>query len=78
LQLPSPLAFNYHYDLSLNPGHQQQEPRQDQFRGLAFANFRNGEEASVVVCALNGFEFMVSFSFALPLLQSRDPDILRS
>ncbi|GAA5872959.1 hypothetical protein JCM16303_006893 [Sporobolomyces ruberrimus] len=58
LQLPAPLAFNYHYDLSLNPASQQQEPRQDQFRGLAFANFRNGEEARIVVCALNGFEFM--------------------
>ncbi|GAA5935354.1 Pin4p [Sporobolomyces koalae] len=58
LQLPIPLAFNYHYDLSLNPTPQQQEPRQDQFRGLAFANFRNGEEARIVVCALNGFEFM--------------------
>ncbi|GAA5962786.1 hypothetical protein JCM3765_001517 [Sporobolomyces pararoseus] len=58
LQLPAPLAFNYHYDLSLNPSPQPQEPRQDQFRGLAFANFRNGEEARIVVCALNGFEFM--------------------
>ncbi|GAA5909471.1 Pin4p [Sporobolomyces salmoneus] len=58
LQLPTPLAFNYHYDLSLNPGPQNQEPRQDQFRGLAFANFRNGEEAKMVVFALNGFEFM--------------------
>ncbi|GAA6015871.1 hypothetical protein JCM11491_007221 [Sporobolomyces phaffii] len=58
LQLPAPLAFNYHYDLSLNPSPQPQEPRQDQFRGLAFANFRNGEEARMVVFALNGFEFM--------------------
>ncbi|GAA5975686.1 hypothetical protein JCM5350_002693 [Sporobolomyces pararoseus] len=58
LQLPTPLAFNYHYDLSLNPSPHPQEPRQDQFRGLAFANFRNGEEARIVVCALNGFEFM--------------------
>ncbi|GAA5820898.1 hypothetical protein JCM10212_006259, partial [Sporobolomyces blumeae] len=35
-----------------------EEPRQEQFRGLAFANYRNGDEARMTVLALNGFEFM--------------------
>lgn len=38
-----PYAFNYHFD-------------QGVFRGLAFANFRSGEEADAVVAALNGFD----------------------
>lgn len=43
LQIPMPYAFNYHFD-------------QGVFRGLAFANFRTGEEADAVVAALNGFD----------------------
>jgi hypothetical protein len=43
LQIPMPYAFNYHFD-------------QGMFRGLAFANFRSGEEADAVVAALNGFD----------------------
>jgi hypothetical protein len=43
LQIPMPYAFNYHFD-------------QGVFRGLAFANFRSGEEADAVVAALNGFD----------------------
>jgi RNA recognition motif-containing protein len=38
-----PYAFNYHFDGG-------------NFRGLAFANFRSGEEADAVVAALNGFD----------------------
>ncbi|KAN0061130.1 Peptidyl-prolyl cis-trans isomerase pin4 [Thecaphora frezii] len=43
LSIPMPYAFNYHFD-------------QGVFRGLAFANFRTGEEADAVVAALNGFD----------------------
>lgn len=43
LAIPMPYAFNYHFD-------------QGVFRGLAFANFRSGEEADAVVAALNGFD----------------------
>ncbi|PWN47936.1 hypothetical protein IE53DRAFT_300786, partial [Violaceomyces palustris] len=43
LAIPVPYAFNYHFD-------------QGVFRGLAFANFRTGEEADAVVAALNGFD----------------------
>jgi hypothetical protein len=43
LHIPMPYAFNYHFD-------------QGVFRGLAFANFRSGEEADAVVAALNGFD----------------------
>lgn len=43
LRIPMPYAFNYHFD-------------QGVFRGLAFANFRSGEEADAVVAALNGFD----------------------
>ncbi|SCZ93612.1 BZ3500_MvSof-1268-A1-R1_Chr6-3g08771 [Microbotryum saponariae] len=43
LRLPAPFAFNYHFD-------------NGQFRGLAFANFRNASNASLCVSALNGFD----------------------
>ncbi|SCV67699.1 BQ2448_5310 [Microbotryum intermedium] len=43
LRLPAPFAFNYHFD-------------NGQFRGLAFANFRNASDASLCVSALNGFD----------------------
>ncbi|CEH15015.1 mRNA cleavage and polyadenylation factor I complex, subunit RNA15 [Ceraceosorus bombacis] len=43
LAIPMPYAFNYHFDGGM-------------FRGLAFANFRSGEEADAVVAALNGFD----------------------
>ncbi|KAK4048946.1 Peptidyl-prolyl cis-trans isomerase pin4 [Microbotryomycetes sp. JL201] len=43
LRLPPPFAFNYHYD-------------QGQFRGLAFANFRQAQDAALAVSALNGFD----------------------
>lgn len=43
LHIPMPYAFNYHFD-------------QGVFRGLAFANFRSGEEADAVVAAFNGFD----------------------
>ncbi|GAA5887150.1 hypothetical protein JCM6882_009464 [Rhodosporidiobolus microsporus] len=45
LRLPPPFAFNFHFD-------------QGQFRGLAFANYRDPAEAAITVSALNGFEFM--------------------
>ncbi|KAK4053295.1 Peptidyl-prolyl cis-trans isomerase pin4 [Microbotryomycetes sp. JL221] len=43
LRLPPPFAFNYHFD-------------QGQFRGLAFANFRQAQDATLAVSALNGFD----------------------
>ena len=43
LHLPQPFAFNYHYD-------------SNQFRGLAFANFRRPEHAQLCVSALHGYE----------------------
>lgn len=44
LSIPTPYAFNYHLD------------QQGQFRGLAFANFRQSQDADAVVVALNGFD----------------------
>ncbi|GBE82514.1 hypothetical protein BKA93DRAFT_821965 [Sparassis latifolia] len=44
LSIPTPYAFNYHLDQS------------GQFRGLAFANFRQSQDADAVVAALNGFD----------------------
>ncbi|KAG8934315.1 hypothetical protein FRC03_007403 [Tulasnella sp. 419] len=44
LNIPTPYAFNYHIDA------------QGQFRGLAFANFRQPADADAVVAALNGFD----------------------
>jgi len=44
LAIPTPYAFNYHLDT------------QGQFRGLAFANFRQSSDADAVVAALNGFD----------------------
>ncbi|KAH6918764.1 RRM/R3H domain-containing protein [Coprinopsis sp. MPI-PUGE-AT-0042] len=44
LSIPTPYAFNYHLD------------QQGQFRGLAFANFRQSVDADAVVVALNGFD----------------------
>lgn len=44
LSIPTPYAFNYHLDQS------------GQFRGLAFANFRQSVDADAVVAALNGFD----------------------
>ncbi|CCM03839.1 uncharacterized protein FIBRA_05988 [Fibroporia radiculosa] len=44
LSIPTPYAFNYHLDQS------------GQFRGLAFANFRQALDADAVVAALNGFD----------------------
>lgn len=44
LSIPTPYAFNYHLDQS------------GQFRGLAFANFRQPADADAVVAALNGFD----------------------
>jgi len=44
LAIPTPYAFNYHLDQS------------GQFRGLAFANFRQSADADAVVAALNGFD----------------------
>ncbi|TCD68238.1 hypothetical protein EIP91_011307 [Steccherinum ochraceum] len=44
LAIPTPYAFNYHLDQS------------GQFRGLAFANFRQSVDADAVVAALNGFD----------------------
>ncbi|EAU88415.1 RRM/R3H domain-containing protein [Coprinopsis cinerea okayama7 len=44
LSIPTPYAFNYHLD------------QQGQFRGLAFANFRQAADADAVVAALNGFD----------------------
>ncbi|KZT03549.1 uncharacterized protein LAESUDRAFT_704560 [Laetiporus sulphureus 93-53] len=44
LSIPTPYAFNYHLDQS------------GQFRGLAFANFRQAADADAVVAALNGFD----------------------
>ncbi|KZT26328.1 hypothetical protein NEOLEDRAFT_1132370 [Neolentinus lepideus HHB14362 ss-1] len=44
LCIPTPYAFNYHLDQS------------GQFRGLAFANFRQAADADAVVAALNGFD----------------------
>ncbi|KAH9925268.1 uncharacterized protein B0H18DRAFT_877191 [Fomitopsis serialis] len=44
LAIPTPYAFNYHLDQS------------GQFRGLAFANFRQSTDADAVVAALNGFD----------------------
>ena len=51
LNIPTPYAFNYHYDTS-NPN---VEPA---FRGLAFANFRTPHDASSIVAALNGFDVL--------------------
>ncbi|GAA6003879.1 Pin4p [Rhodotorula paludigena] len=48
LALPAPFAFNYHFA--------PEDPTA--FRGLAFANFRTGEEASVVRAAMDGLEIM--------------------
>ena len=44
MSIPTPYAFNYHLDQS------------GQFRGLAFANFRQAVDADAVVAALNGFD----------------------
>ena len=44
MSIPTPYAFNYHLDQS------------GQFRGLAFANFRQSADADAVVAALNGFD----------------------
>ncbi|KAG6874328.1 hypothetical protein C0995_001553 [Termitomyces sp. Mi166 len=44
LSIPTPYAFNYHLD------------QQGSFRGLAFANFRQAQDADAVVAALNGFD----------------------
>lgn len=44
MSIPTPYAFNYHLDQS------------GQFRGLAFANFRQAIDADAVVAALNGFD----------------------
>ena len=44
MSIPTPYAFNYHLDQS------------GQFRGLAFANFRQSVDADAVVAALNGFD----------------------
>lgn len=43
LNLPTPYAFNYHFDNGI-------------FRGLAFANFQNPEDTWQVIDALNGFD----------------------
>jgi RNA recognition motif-containing protein len=43
LKLPSPYAFNYHFD------------KEGFFRGLAFANFHHDWEATEVIKALNGY-----------------------
>ncbi|WVN89206.1 uncharacterized protein L203_104423 [Cryptococcus depauperatus CBS 7841] len=43
LSAPLPYAFNYHHDNGV-------------FRGLAFANFREEDEARRVVAALNGYD----------------------
>ncbi|TIC50534.1 hypothetical protein E3Q05_03405 [Wallemia mellicola] len=51
LNIPTPYAFNYHYDTS-NP---TSDPA---FRGLAFANFRTSHDASAIVAALNGFDVL--------------------
>ncbi|KAJ9106830.1 hypothetical protein QFC19_002958 [Naganishia cerealis] len=45
LGAPLPYAFNYHYE-------------NNQFRGLAFANFRQPFEADSVVAALNGYDLL--------------------
>ncbi|GAA5820156.1 hypothetical protein JCM3770_005394 [Rhodotorula araucariae] len=49
LALPAPFAFNYHFA--------PEDPTS--FRGLAFANYRNGDEAGVVRAAMDGLEVMV-------------------
>ncbi|BGP52390.1 Peptidyl-prolyl cis-trans isomerase pin4 [Rhodotorula kratochvilovae] len=48
LALPAPFAFNYHFA--------PEDPTS--FRGLAFANYRNGDEAGVVRAAMDGLEVM--------------------
>ncbi|GAA5940931.1 hypothetical protein JCM3775_006851 [Rhodotorula graminis] len=48
LALPAPFAFNYHYA--------PEDPTS--FRGLAFANYRDGHEAGVVRAAMDGLEIM--------------------
>lgn len=60
LALPPPFAFNYHFA--------PEDPTS--FRGLAFANYRTGEEAGVVRAAMDGLEIMVralSLSLLFPL-----------
>lgn len=59
LHLPLPYAFNYHFDNGV-------------FRGLAFANFTNTDETSLVVNQLNGREIggrklRVEYKKMLPL-----------
>lgn len=59
LHLPLPYAFNYHFDNGV-------------FRGLAFANFTNTDETSMVVNQLNGREIggrklRVEYKKMLPL-----------
>ncbi|GAA5847618.1 hypothetical protein JCM9279_005326 [Rhodotorula babjevae] len=48
LALPPPFAFNYHFA--------PEDPTS--FRGLAFANYRDGHEAGVVRAAMDGLEIM--------------------
>ncbi|GAA5909111.1 hypothetical protein JCM8208_007434 [Rhodotorula glutinis] len=48
LALPAPFAFNYHFA--------PEDPTS--FRGLAFANYRDGHEAGVVRAAMDGLEIM--------------------
>lgn len=45
LHVPQPYALNYHFENGA-------------FRGLAFANFRNSQEADMVVTRLDGHEYM--------------------
>jgi hypothetical protein len=44
LKLPTPYAFNYHFD------------KENLFRGLAFANFHHDWEATEVIQVLNGYK----------------------
>lgn len=57
LALPPPFAFNYHFA--------PEDPTS--FRGLAFANYRDGHEAGVVRAAMDGLEIMVRPILPLPL-----------
>ena len=59
MNLPLPYAFNYHFDNGV-------------FRGLAFANFTNPDETSVVIQALNHYDLQgrklrVEYKKMLPL-----------
>ena len=63
LALPAPFAFNYHFA--------PEDPTS--FRGLAFANYRDGHEAGVVRAAMDGLEIMVRPVSRLSVLSARRP-----